>query len=128
MILVDASAMVDLLLGTPKGLRVDAQLRDDVPIAPELIDVEVSSALARLERAGTVTRVEADNAMSRFVDMPIHRLNHRAVALDAWPLRHSLRLTDAFYIACALAIDAAILTLDQRMMRGAPPEVRFIPI
>ena len=56
MIVVDASAMTELLLQTPLGSHVEARLfRDgDEFHAPHLLDVEVVQALRRLVRAGEV--------------------------------------------------------------------------
>jgi predicted nucleic acid-binding protein len=63
-IVVDASAMTELLLQTPLGLRVEARLfRDgDDFHAPHLLDVEVVQALRRLARAGDVAARRAEEA------------------------------------------------------------------
>ena len=53
MIVLDASAAVELLLGTPVGARVAGLIESDALLAPELLDVEVVSAVARLVRAAS---------------------------------------------------------------------------
>src|SRR5450759_471081 len=53
---VDASALVDFLLGTDRGRAVGPVLGRFAALhAPAHIDAEVLSALGRLHRAGTIT-------------------------------------------------------------------------
>ncbi|HEY5223468.1 MAG TPA: type II toxin-antitoxin system VapC family toxin [Microbacteriaceae bacterium] len=128
MILVDASAIVDVITESPTSKRVLACMRDQDLIAPEIIDVEVCSAMARLERSGIITSAEADSALALYRELPLHRVRHYDPMSVAWQRRHSVRIADAFYVACALAVDAPILTLDQRLIRSAPEGVRFVSI
>ena len=57
MIVVDASALLEFLLQTPLGTRVEARLfRDqDEFHSPHLADVEVTQGLRRLVRTGDVS-------------------------------------------------------------------------
>ena len=55
MLVLDASAAVDVLARTIRGERVAEHLTRDDVAAPELLDVEVLSALWRLVRAGVLT-------------------------------------------------------------------------
>jgi predicted nucleic acid-binding protein len=48
-VVVDASAMVDALAGTPLGPAVTDRLRDHTLHAPARLDAEVLSALGRLQ-------------------------------------------------------------------------------
>ncbi|MFQ5665061.1 MAG: type II toxin-antitoxin system VapC family toxin [Candidatus Binatia bacterium] len=61
MIVLDASAALELLLNTKAGTEVAARIGDpDLTIgAPHLIDVEVAQVLRRYVRAG---QIEADRA------------------------------------------------------------------
>lgn len=64
MIVVDASAILEFLLQTPLGAKVEARLfRDgDEFHAPHLLDVEVAQALRRLVRTGEVQAARAEEA------------------------------------------------------------------
>ncbi len=128
MIVVDASAVVDILVGSRRASQLIAAIRDDPLIAPELIDVEVCSALARLERTSTLTRMQADEAFELFRELPLQRVSHQDLRRDAWRLRHAVRLADAFYLACAIALDTPLLTVDERLMRSGASEARFVPL
>ena len=127
-IVVDASAVVDVLVGSPRSAQLSAAMRDNILVAPELLDVEVCSALARLERASTLTGAQADEALSLYLELPVQRISHRNLRHQAWSLRRSVRIADAFYLACAVAIDAPLLTLDRRLVCSGASNARFVPL
>ena len=71
MLILDASAAVDVLARTSRGRRVAEHMaRDDVAM-PELLDAEVLSALWRLVRAGELTESAATTATARLRTMPV---------------------------------------------------------
>lgn len=128
MILVDASAIVEVITESPNSTRLLECFHGQDLIAPEIVDVEVCSAVARLERSGVVSRDDADLALGLYLEMPLHRVPHHDLMSVAWQKRHSVRIADAFYVACALAVDAPILTMDRRLIRSAPAGVRFVAV
>src|SRR5664279_4053439 len=110
MIVVDASALLDLILLRPNASRIADAMRGQSVAAPELIVVETSSALARLERAGELRTHDADVAIRDVGEMPMSLVGHSPLHARAWALRGSLRLADAFYVACAELLTATLLT------------------
>ena len=58
-IVLDASAGLDSVLAGYRGVRVLDAMSGTELWAPSLVDSEVLSALARMERAGIVTGAEA---------------------------------------------------------------------
>lgn len=121
MLVVDASALVDLLLGNDRGRRVRAVLGPAHVIAPELIDVEVVSALARLVRAEVLDMTTATACVALLKRMPLTRMPHRPLLDGAWRLRDRLRVSDAFYVACSELVDAPLLSTDARLGRAPLP-------
>jgi len=117
-IVLDASAAVELLAGSAVGGRVGSLLRADDVVAPELLDVEISSAFARLVRAGTVTDEAAGARVSALQRMPVVRIPHRPLTGRAWRLRDRVRISDAFYVACAELVDGSLVTTDSRLGRA----------
>ncbi|MGB3186612.1 MAG: type II toxin-antitoxin system VapC family toxin [Ornithinimicrobium sp.] len=116
---VDASAMVDLLLDTELGGAVRRRLAGHALHAPAHFDAEVLSALGRLHRAGDV---EAENVESRLRDLvaaPIQRHDVSGLLIGAWWRRHQLRLVDALYVELAVSRDLPLVTTDRRL-RAAP--------
>ena len=114
MIVVDASALLEFLLQTPLGTRVEARLfRDEAEFhLPHLIDVEVTQALRRLVRAGEVSPGRAAEAIEDLVDLDLHRHAHLDLVTRAWKLRENLTAYDAMYVALAEALDATVVTCD----------------
>jgi predicted nucleic acid-binding protein len=113
-IVVDASALLEFLLQTPLGTRVEARLfRDEDEFhSPHLIDVEVTQGLRRLVRAGEVSADRAAEAIGDLIDLDIHRHAHLDLLLRAWKLRDNVTAYDAMYIALAEALDATVVTCD----------------
>jgi predicted nucleic acid-binding protein len=113
-IVVDASALLEFLLQTPLGTRVEARLfRDEDEFhSPHLIDVEVTQGLRRLVRAGEVSADRAAEAIDDLIDLDIHRHAHLDLLTRAWKLRENVTAYDAIYVALAEALDATVVTCD----------------
>ena len=114
MIVVDASALLEFLLQTPLGARVEARLfRDEAEFhVPHLVDVEVVQGLRRLVRTGEVSPARAKEAIEDLIDLDLHRHSHTDVLRRAWTLRDNISAYDAIYVSLAEALDAALVTCD----------------
>ena len=86
MIVVDASAVVEVLLHGPFGERIAHRLLDprEALYAPHLIDLEVPQVLRRYEAAGEMSPPEAREALRVFIQMPVERQPH-------WPFLDRIR-------------------------------------
>jgi predicted nucleic acid-binding protein len=115
LIVLDASATIDLLLGTARGQAVAERVFDprESLHAPELLDLEVAQVLRRFERARHLDATRAEAALRDFADLPIERYSHRLLLPRAWELRANLTLYDAVYLALAELLDAPLLTGDR---------------
>jgi predicted nucleic acid-binding protein len=113
-IVVDASAVLEFLLQTSLGGRVEARLfRDEDELhAPHLIDVEIVQGLRRLVRAGEISTGRAGEAIADLTDLDLHRHAHLDLLDRVWKLRESVTAYDAIYVALAEALDALIVTCD----------------
>lgn len=123
-LVVDASAMVDALIGTLDGatdaLMVEIE-RNDI-VAPHLIDLEVLNVLRRLESRKALSEDEADRARDAFGRMNIMRYATHGLANRIWKLRHNLTCYDAAYVALAEVLDAPLLTCDAEMAKAGGHE------
>jgi len=116
-IVLDASAVVELLLWSPAGKRVAAKIADpsETLHAPHLLDVEVTRVLRRAERARLVSAERAREALRALVDLDVERHDHGPLFVRAWELRGNCTAYDAVYVALAEGLDAPLLTLDKRL-------------
>jgi predicted nucleic acid-binding protein len=114
MIVIDASALLEFLLQTPVGRRVESRLfRDEDELhAPHLVDVEVVQGLRRLVRMDEVSSGRAVEAIEDLRELDLHRHAHLDLVGRAWKLRDNISAYDAMYVALAEAIDAPIVTCD----------------
>ncbi len=119
MIVIDASALIDLVTRRDNWQQVRRQLEQAGEVAaPDLIFVEVASALARLSRAGELSDAEAAEAVSTVHRMPLSAYPLQNLLPAAWGMRQFVRVADAFYLACAQRLDTSLLTTDTRLARA----------
>lgn len=120
MIVLDASATVDLLLRTPQAGFVDEQLLSGRPLhAPAVLEGEVLGALRRKRRHHELEEARAIEALEDLARLPLHLHDLRPLLQSAWRLHHNFSAMDALYIALAAALDAELLTTDLKAGRAA---------
>lgn len=116
-LVLDASAAVNAVIPSTQRDEVRRRLLDADLCAPALIDTEVLSALARLERGAAITTREADRAVGAWARLPCTRFPVEEMLEQVWRARHALRVSDAHYVTLALALGAPLLTSDKRLAR-----------
>jgi predicted nucleic acid-binding protein len=123
-LVVDASALAELLLGRPPADAVAAavQAHDFDLHAPHLVDVEILSALRRVVAAGHASPARADEALADFLDLPLQRYAHEQLVPRIWSLRENFSAYDAAYVALAEVVaeeGVPVVTADSRLARAA---------
>jgi len=120
-VVVDASALVDLFIGSPSAgaiferlFRSRAQLH-----APHSIDGEVASAIHKLSRRRSLAENHVDEIINIYRGLPIER-HATAPLLDRiWRLRHNISPYDAAYVALAESLNLPLVTRDARLSRSS---------
>ena len=117
MIVVDASAVLELLLRTKRATRVEARLftTGETLHAPHLLDVEVAQVVRRYWRSGAIKADRGAQALADLLDLPIARYPHDVLLPRIWQLRLNVTAYDAAYLALAEALRARLLTCDARL-------------
>ncbi|MXZ91452.1 MAG: type II toxin-antitoxin system VapC family toxin [Chloroflexi bacterium] len=124
---IDASAAFEYLLNTPMGQRVAELIKDVPPVAPEILDAEVMSALRSAVMRGELNETQALTALEDLIDWPIERVPHRHLVRWAWQFRHNVSAYDALYVALAHQRGAILLTTDNALA-GAPASVLGVAV
>jgi predicted nucleic acid-binding protein len=117
MIVVDASALLELLLRTPAASAVEERLfsRREALHAPQLVDLEIAQVLRRYVHGGQMSAVRGREALDDLSGVRLTRWPHDALILRVWELRANLTAYDAAYVALAEALDAPLVTRDRRL-------------
>ena len=120
MIVVDASAAIEVLLGEQETAGVQGRvfLSEDNLHAPHLIDVELAHALRRHAALGWLTPNRARQALEDWALLNISRHSHEAHLPRIWELRHNLTAYDAVYVALAEFLGAPLITRDSKLARA----------
>jgi predicted nucleic acid-binding protein len=126
MIVVDASALIEVLLRTPAAMAVEGWLFDPRRTlhAPHLLDIEVAQVVRRYAAKGEIDGERGRAALADLADFPLHRYPHEFLLPRVWDLRNNLTAYDAVYVALAEALDAPLLTRDQRLAAAAGHHAR----
>ena len=115
---VDAAAVVDLICDFPAAEPFRRTLASATAVAaPAHLDAEVLSALARLQRAGQLSR--AAERMDALAAFGARRWPLQPLLSPAWALLDRIPTRDALYVALAASLDATLITTDARLRRAA---------
>lgn len=130
MIVLDASAVVELLLDTVAGRRVAILISDPATgvHVPHLLDVEVLSALRRLTLDGVIHDDDAAAAIDDLLELDLQRHSHEGLLVHGWALRKNITAYDAVYVALAEALGATLVTCDARLTKapGVKPRIELV--
>lgn len=126
---VDASVL-HLATLHPGGQAMHALLRATTLAAPELVVLEVSSALRNRVIRGDVEVNKAREALTRLQRLPVVRHPLMPLLDRVWELRDNLTPYDAAYVALAERMKLPLLTMDARVARapGLRCKVRLLSL
>ena len=121
MIVLDASAVVEVLVGTgPRSERIREKVeRPGQSLhVPQLVDLEVLHTLRRHILHGTFSRRRSDEAFEDFTNIVFERYPHTSLLGRIWELKDNLTAYDATYVALAEALSVPLVTTDARLARA----------
>ena len=119
MIVVDASIVVELLTDLGARSPLHARLADESLIAPDLLPVEVASALRGLNLGGHLDDDALDLAVDDLMRLPVDLHPSLPLVPRILALRSNISAYDATYVALAEAFRCPLLTLDRRLAGAA---------
>jgi predicted nucleic acid-binding protein len=117
MIVPDASSIVEVLLQTERGRRLETRFLHPAETmhVPHLIDIEVTHVLRRVCLQGLLDLQRGAEAIEDLTALPLIRYPHDLFLPRIWTLRHTLTAYDAAYVALAETLSAPLLTCDARL-------------
>jgi len=120
LLVVDASALAEYLLGTVRGGRVAELItRSGVDLhAPALVDIEVAAVLRRGLLRDELEPGRARDAVSDLLDLPLMRHGHRGRVERILELRENFSAYDATYLTLAERLGGCLVTTDTRLARA----------
>ena len=119
MIVVDASALVQLLLSGRASGAFQRLSRASVWNAPVTIDAELLHALRRQWLAEKISDEHVDDAIAAFQEMAIVRHAVHPLVPRMWALRRNVTSYDAAYITLAESLNLPLVTRDARLARSS---------
>ena len=127
MIVVDASALVEVLLRTADAAVIETRLfaAGETLHVPHLLDIEVVHAVRRYAVSGRIDAERGRIAMEVLADLPLSRYPHHLLLRRVWDLRNTLTAYDAVYVALAEALDVPLIARDRRLAGASGHRARI---
>jgi len=113
-IVIDASAMVDALVGTAVNAQLMTLIAQQDVHSPALLDFEVASALRGHALAGRLRTKALNAAMADFAALTIERHAMTDLLPNMLDLRKNFTVYDA-YVVLAKALRSPLVTADSKM-------------
>ncbi len=119
MIVVDASIVVDVVCNVGSTSALHRRLTDEVLLAPDLLPVEVASALRGLNRGGGLTDAALEAAAVDLARLRVELHPTLPLVPRILALRQNVTAYDAAYVALASVFGCPLITHDRRLARAA---------
>ena len=127
-VVIDAAALLDLLVATDTGRVIDLRLERCVLHAPANIDADVLAGLSRLEEAEVLARYQARRHLEALAAAPIERHPLATLLEAAWRRRSDLRLGSVLCIELARSLGVVVITTDPQVAEAAGPVADLIAL
>jgi predicted nucleic acid-binding protein len=117
-IVLDASAVLDLLLNLPPhAAAIHKRLSEESPelLTLHLLDAEVGQVLRRHVRRRELSAARAKVALEDLAALPLQRYPLLPLLMRAFELRENATVYDALYLALAESARAPLITRDARL-------------
>jgi len=125
-IVIDASVIVAALVDTGRdGIWAESLIATETLVAPELVMVETTNVLRRLELTKELTPVKSGLAQKDLMRLDIQLFPFHPFAERIWALRKNITSYDAWYVALAEALDCSLASLDIRLKNAGGTKCSF---
>jgi predicted nucleic acid-binding protein len=118
-IVVDASALVDFLIGNMSSSLDKKEFRASLVYAPDLIINEAISALTRLWRNETISNSLYREALEDLTNIPAKIVSSRSLIKSMPPKLGHISAYDAAYVCLAENLQIPFYTTDAKLSKVA---------
>jgi predicted nucleic acid-binding protein len=118
-LVIDASAILAVLLNEPERDSLIEATRGVNLIAPESIPFEVGSALSSLLKRKALGLVDTLAVYHAFVAIPVRFVHVDIPASIQIAAESGIYAYDAYVLSCAASFDASLLSLDKGLKSAA---------
>jgi predicted nucleic acid-binding protein len=120
LIVLDASAAIDLVVARPTASMIAEDLASEAPtLMPAHFEADAYAGLRRMTTRGTLGRAVLPTALQRVSELQGERVPLAPLLPTAFRLFDHVGAHDSFYVALALARGATLLTSDAPLARAA---------
>jgi predicted nucleic acid-binding protein len=117
---IDASLLIDVLVGLPAGRRWRGWVAISEELAaPDCAGVELGRYLRRHALSGELAAEDVQHGFRVFRALGVQTYPTGPLLADAFALRENFTFDDALYISLARRLDEPLATTDARLARAA---------
>jgi predicted nucleic acid-binding protein len=117
---VDASLLIDVLVGLPAGRPWRRWVAtNDALAAPDCAGVELGRYLRRHTLGGRLAAADAQHSLVAFGALGVETYPTGPLLAQALALRENFTFDDALYVTLARRLDEPLATTDTRLARAA---------
>lgn len=119
-LVVDASAVAEILFGTEAGRRAAVLIDGHELLAPQHLTADVASVVRGWSLSQQITDEQASRAFREFDALDVEQVPMMSMLPAVFALRHNISAYDAMYVVLARAARCSLLTVDARLAAAAP--------
>jgi predicted nucleic acid-binding protein len=118
-VLIDASALMPILINEPEKEHIVNTTRNCVLLAPSMLPYEIGNALTRLKRRQILNEKQILTAYNDFKKIPLRLVDVNIENALEIACKYSIYAYDAYYLEAACRLHLPLLTLDVPMKKIA---------
>jgi predicted nucleic acid-binding protein len=128
-ILIDASAIMAVLIQEPESENIINLTEDTELLAPEMIKYEIGNALSKLLKRKILKEAEVIETYKKYETIPLHLLGVNMEKALRIASKYQIYAYDAYYLETAYRLKIPLLTLDRNMQRiGADLKLEILEV
>lgn len=118
-LVIDTSAIIAVLMDEPEKAAIAERINGAELVAPRSVHWEIGNAFSLMFKRRRIALPEAKEAFAEYERMPIRLVDVGMIQALELAERLNIYAYDAYMLACALDLDAPLLTLDKGLANAA---------